>query len=174
VARATGTVAWAGAIGAVLVGLALSTRVGGRTVPPSWLLALHRHLGALTLAFVAGHVGALIADSYVQFSVADALVPFHSGWRAGAVTWGVVGMWLLALVEVTSLLRRRIPRRLWRSIHLTSYGAAVAATTHLLTAGTDVTNRALRWAIVLAVASATGFLTFRMVLENRRPAPRTA
>jgi hypothetical protein len=34
-ARATGVIAWAGAVGAVLVGLALASRIGGREVPAS-------------------------------------------------------------------------------------------------------------------------------------------
>lgn len=174
VARATGIVAWAGAVGAVLVGLALATRAGGRSVPPSWLLALHRHLGALTVAFIAGHIGALIADSYLEFTVADALVPFHSGWRSGPAAWGVLGMWLLLIVELTSLARRRLPRQAWRVIHLTSYAAAVAATLHMLTAGTDGTSMALRWALAGSVALAAGFLTFRLLLERRRPPTRTA
>lgn len=169
-ARATGVVAWAGAVSAVLVGLLLASRAGGRAVPPAWLLALHRHLGALTLAFVAGHVGALIADGYVQFSLADALVPFHSGWRSGAVSWGVFGFWLLVVIEVSSLARRRLARRTWQMIHLASYGAAVATTVHFLTAGSDQQNMAVRWSIVAVAAAVAGLLTFRLALPRRRAA----
>lgn len=175
VARSTGIVAWAGSVGAILVGLALAARAGGRSVPPSWLLSLHRYLGALTLAFIAAHVGALIADSYVSFTVLDALVPFRAGWKSGAVAWGVAGMWILVLVEVTSLARRRLPRRWWRAVHLLSYAAAVASTAHLLTAGTDSGNLALRWALVGSVALAAGFASFRLLFTARRPsrAPAT-
>jgi DMSO/TMAO reductase YedYZ heme-binding membrane subunit len=166
-ARACGFVAWAGATGAVLVGLALSSRIGGREVPPSWLLALHRHLGGLTLAFVAAHVGAVVADSYVHFGIAEVLVPFASGWRSGAVAWGIVGMWMLAAVELTSLARRRLRRRTWRAIHLSSYAAAVATTVHMASAGTDAANPFARWAPIAAVSLATVFLTYRAIKPDR-------
>jgi DMSO/TMAO reductase YedYZ heme-binding membrane subunit len=174
VARATGVVAWMAAVGAVLVGLALSSRIGGKQVPPAWLLGLHRHLGALTAGFTAAHVVALIADSYVHFDLVDVLVPMASGWRQGAVAWGVVGMWLLAAVEVSSLLKRRLRAKTWRAIHLTSYLAAVAATTHMAAAGTDFRNPVLRWAPIVAVSAAATFLTYRAVAPRRRPAARAA
>jgi DMSO/TMAO reductase YedYZ heme-binding membrane subunit len=174
-ARATGIVAWAGAVGAVLAGLALATRAGQGKVPPSWMLALHRHLGALTVAFIGAHVGALVADSYVSFGPLDILVPMHAGWRPGALAWGVVAMWAILLVELTSLVKRRLSPRLWRSIHLTSYIAAVASTVHLLTAGTDAKNAALRWGLVVVMSVASGFVSFRLILPKRRkPGSRPA
>jgi DMSO/TMAO reductase YedYZ heme-binding membrane subunit len=166
-ARATGLVAWVGAVGGVLVGLALASRIGGRQVPPSWLLALHRHLGGLTVVFVAAHVGAVVADSYAHFGAADVLLPFASGWRPGAVAWGVVAMWLLVAVEVTSLARRRLPPQLWRAIHLSSYAVAVASTAHMVAAGADATTPFVRWAPVVAVGLAVTFLTYRAL----RPGP---
>lgn len=173
-ARATGVIAWAGAVGAVLVGLALASRIGGREVPASWLLALHRHLGALTLAFTGAHLAALVADSYLEFDLLDLLVPMRSGWRPGAVAWGVVASWVLVLVEVTSLLRRRLPARLWRSIHLLSYAGAVGATAHLFAAGNDQANVGLRLAPILALALAAGFLTYRLAVPRRRRAASAA
>ena len=77
------------------------------------------------MLFLAVHLGALVADSYVHFGVADLLVPFASSWKSGAVAWGVVAFWFLIAVEVSSLMMRRLPRRTWRAIHLTSYLAAV-------------------------------------------------
>ena len=54
-----------------------------------------------------------------------------------AVAWGIVGMYLLVAIEVTSLLRHRLSNAVWRGIHLTSYVVLVVTTVHLLTAGTD-------------------------------------
>jgi len=167
VARATGIVAWVLAVAAVLWGLALSSRAAGKRPRPAWLLDLHRHLGGLTLLFTAAHVGALIADSYVHFDVVDVLVPFAAGWRTGAVAWGVVGFWFLVAVELTSLARRRLPATVWRSVHLSSYLGAAAATAHLVTAGTDALHPALRWGPAAAVSAAAFFLTYRLLLPRR-------
>ena len=45
---------------------------------------------------------------------------------------------------------KRIPKRWWRRIHLTSYAVAVMTTIHLFTAGTDATTVALRWVTIAA------------------------
>jgi sulfoxide reductase heme-binding subunit YedZ len=175
-ARASGFTAWVLSIVAIVLGLALATRALGNNPRPAWLLDLHRFVGGLTVLFLAVHLGALVADSFVHFGVADLLVPFASSWKPGPVAWGVVALWLILAVEVTSLMMRRLPRRTWRAIHLTSYLAAVLATVHALTAGTDAQNPLVIGAAITALAVITFFLVFRLVLPRRklRAAARSA
>ncbi|MCB1015890.1 MAG: ferric reductase-like transmembrane domain-containing protein [Acidimicrobiales bacterium] len=169
-ARSTGIVAWFLAIASVLWGLALSTRALGRKPTAPWLLDLHRWLGALTVVFVGVHLVALVGDSFLYFGWAELFVPMASdAYRPGAVTWGIVAFWFLVLVEGTSLAMKRIPKKVWHSIHLTSYVVAVTATAHLLTAGTDSSTPALRWA-ALAGAVAIVFFTIYRLLAPKAPA----
>ena len=175
VARATGLVAWALAVGSLLLGLALATRALGTKPTGPWLLDLHRWLGGLAVLFTAAHVTGLIADTYVSFDVVDVLVPFAADWKPGAVAWGVVAFWLLLAIEVTSLLMRRIPKRVWRAVHLSSYGLAVMATLHGVTAGTDVSHPAVAWTVLGAIAGASFFVAYRRLSPKkpvRRPIPR--
>ena len=72
---------------------------------------MHRFLGGAAVTFTGLHVAGLVADSYVHFGVADVLVPGASSWRPGAVAPGVVSLYLLAAVELTSLFMRRSRRR---------------------------------------------------------------
>ena len=180
VARATGLVAWALAVGSLLLGLALATRAMGSKPNGPWLLAVHRWLGGLTVLFVAAHIGALIADSFVAFDLVDALVPFAAGWKPGAVAWGVVAFWLLLAIEVTSLLMRRIPKRVWRAVHLSSYGLAVMATLHGVSAGTDVGNPAVAWTVLGVIAATSFFVAYRRFAPKKaarsvaRPRPSAA
>lgn len=171
IARAAGLIAWALAAAAVTWGLALSTRVTGRRPPPAWLADLHRFLGGMTVTFTAIHIGALLADTWVQFDVADILVPFASQWRPAAVAWGVVAMYLLAAVEGTSLLRRRIPTRWWRTIHQSSFALFAAGTIHLLTAGTDATNPWVLATVGVAVTAVVYLTTVRVLTPRRRTEP---
>jgi predicted ferric reductase len=170
-ARAGGLVAYGLLAASTIWGLAVSTRLLGRWPAPGWTLDLHRYLGGLALTFTAIHAAALLLDTYIHFDLLDLLVPFAAGWRPGAVAWGVVALYLLAAVEVTSLARRRLPHRLWRRIHLAAFPLLVAATMHLLTAGSDRANPAVL-AILAATAGATTFLLlFRLVQEPRRHQP---
>lgn len=166
-ARATGLVAWALAVGSLLLGLALATRAIGPNPKGPWLLDLHRWTGGLAVAFTGAHVAALLADSFVHFDLVDVLVPLASDWRPGAVAWGVVALWLLVAIEVTSLLKRRLPKALWRAVHLSSYAVAVAATVHGLTAGTDAGHPAMAWGVLAVAGGATFFLAYRRVAPKK-------
>jgi hypothetical protein len=135
-ARASGIVAWVLVTAAVVWGLVLSQR----PLPqprPAWVLDLHRFLGGLGLVFIAVHIGAIAFDEFVGFDWADLFVPMASAWRPGAVAWGIVALYGVIAVQITSLLMRRLPRRVWHAVHLGSFVVFVATTVHALEAGSD-------------------------------------
>jgi predicted ferric reductase len=150
-ARAGGIVAWALASLSVITGLQLSTRLV-RKPAPNWVLDVHRFLGGLTVAFVAVHMAGLAADQFVGFGPVELLVPFASGYKPAAVALGVVGMYLLVAIELTSLAMRKMPRRTWHAVHLTSFVLFLVATVHGVTAGTDRHSALFQWACLLTAA----------------------
>lgn len=164
VARSSGLVGWTLLTASVLWGLAISTKATtfGRRPKPAWTLDLHRYLGGLATIFTALHVSAIVADSYLHFDLASILVPFASSWRPGAVAWGVVGLYLLAAVEVTSLARKRLPRRLWRMTHFASFPLFLSATAHAVTAGTDGRSYVFITIASTAVAAVAGLTALRI------------
>ncbi len=177
-ARSSGIVALVLVTTSVVWGLLFSTRLLQGRPSPKWLLALHRHLGGLAVIFTAVHIAALVADSYVEFGPSEILVPFASEWQPQAVAWGVVAMYLLGAVELTSLLQKRLPRRLWRWVHLSSYLVFWMSIVHGLTAGTDAGTQPYivgsRIAVLLVVfLSVYRIMTKRTVkLAARRSNPR--
>jgi predicted ferric reductase len=181
VARSSGIVAWVLVLTTVVWGLLLATnvrtRVLGRRPTPAWLLSLHRYLGALTVAFVGVHVGAILLDTYTDFGITDALVPFTGSWHPAAVAWGIVGMYLLVAIEVTSLLRHRMSRRAWHAVHLLSYFLFATTTVHMLTAGTDVkalmASTAAALLGVAAVLGSVALYVWRSEEVERRPPSRS-
>jgi DMSO/TMAO reductase YedYZ heme-binding membrane subunit len=167
VARASGIVALVILSLAIVWGLLYSTRLLGGKPTPKWLLDLHRFLGGLAVVFTVVHLGALVADDFVHFGVSEILLPFASEWQPGAVAWGVVAIYLLVTVEVTSLAMRRLPRRLWRAIHTTSWVLFWLAVVHGATAGTDSGNVAYI-AVSLTAVTLVLFLTIVRMLTSRR------
>ncbi|MCP5028394.1 MAG: hypothetical protein GY929_19125 [Actinomycetia bacterium] len=176
VARSAGIVAWALVTLSVLWGLALSTRALGRTAAPAWLLDIHRFLGGLSVTFTAVHLLALVGDNYVYFGWRELFVPMASQWQAGPVAWGIVAFYLLIAVEATSLIMKRLPRRLWKWIHSSSFIIYAFATVHGFTAGTDVANGIYLWASVLSVQAVAFFTVARLLIARRskRRAPAAA
>lgn len=167
VARSGGIIAWVLVTLSVLWGLALSTKVLGKRGAPAWLLDIHRWFAALSLVFTAIHMLALVADSYVYFSWSELFVPMASSYQPGGVAWGIVAFYLLVAIEITSLLMRRIPRKLWRNIHFTSFGLFGFATLHGQQAGTDATNDIYRWVGLVSVQLVL-FLTIVRIVAQRR------
>ena len=153
VTRASGIVAWLMLTASVIWGVILSTKAFPEQQRPAWLLDLHRWLGGLTVSFVAIHLVALTADSYVHFTLTDLVVPFA---------------WLLVAVELTSLAMRRLPKRVWRGIHLTSYLVFWLTSIHAALAGTDRTVRLYQVTAAASIVAVAWALMYR--LANRRAA----
>ncbi len=166
-ARAGGIVAWALLAVTVVWGLLLSSRLLGRRISGPKLLDLHRYLGGLAVVFTGVHLVGLVLDSFVDFGIVDLLVPMASSHEPGAVAWGVVAMYLLVAVEITSLLRRRVGERVWRSVHYLSFGTFAAGTVHaLVLPGTDIENPAIWWPSAVAAAAVVGLAVARVVANG--------
>jgi DMSO/TMAO reductase YedYZ heme-binding membrane subunit len=179
VARASGIVALALTTFAVAWGLLFTTRLLQGRPSPKWLLNMHRFLGGFAVTFTAIHVGALVADTYVAFGPIDLLVPFAASWKPEPVAWGVVGMYVLLAVEVTSLVMKRLPRKLWRAVHFASYAMFWLAVVHGARAGTDAAEPAYvvgTSGAVLAVVFLTAYrvITVRKARRGSRGGTRPA
>ncbi|MGN6695378.1 MAG: ferric reductase-like transmembrane domain-containing protein [Aquihabitans sp.] len=172
--RAAGLVSWALLSASIVFGLLLSSKALGTKVRPNWIQDLHRGLSGLAVVFVGVHVLGAIADSYVHFGAADVLVPLASSWRPVAIAWGVVSMYLLLAVELTSLLRKHIPKRWWRGIHFLSFPLFLTATAHGVTAGSELGTTAGIAAAVLVTAGIAGLTTLRILheVEKAKQPPR--
>lgn len=158
ISRSSGWVAFVLLACTVLWGILGITRLIERKGLPRWLLDLHRHLAFLTVLFTAIHLGALVADNFMQIGWREIMVPFALDYRSGAVAWGVVAMYLLVAIQVSSWLRNRIPRRWWRGIHLLSYPVLWMVAMHGLRAGTDADVTAVRYGVI-GLIGLVSFLT---------------
>ena len=82
------------------------------------------------------------------------------------MAWGIVAMYLLIAIQVTSLLMRRLPRRLWHGIHLTSFVVFVAGTVHGFQSGADRSNRLVQWGCLSGCAIVLSLVIFRLATRG--------
>ena len=165
-ARAGGVVAFCLLTVCVLVGLLQAGRPRLERWPHIALEDVHRFAGVLAGSFLVVHVGALLLDGYVPFSLADVLIPGHAAYRPLPTALGVVSLELLVAVAVTNRVRSQLPYRVWRRVHYAAFAVWALALVHGVTVGSD---RSSAWALGLyAVASAAvaGLAAWRIL--NRR------
>lgn len=161
--RASGIVAWCLLSASVLWGLLQTMKPFGSWPRPVWTADLHRWLGGLSVTFTALHLGALVADSYVHFDLLDFVVPLRAEWRPVALVWAVVSLWALIAVQVTSLLRQRLSRSVWRRVHLLAYLSWWSASIHAATVGTDASHPAWQFGSLVVITAITGLLVSRII-----------
>lgn len=163
--------------------LALTTMLGllrslGRvlTVRTPWITLgvedLHQFAAFLTAGFVALHLGTLLLDTYMNFSLANLLVPLGQPYRPFATDLGVLALYALGLVLLTSWLRSRLSYRTWRTLHYGSFVAFACVTAHGLLAGTDASQPWM--AAIYRVAVGSVLLLIACHVGSRLLRPRDA
>ena len=157
VTRASGIVAWLLLTASVIWGVILSTHA----------FPERRRPAAPRSAPLARWVDRLVRRDPPPRACRGQLYPLRSRrprhsfrvhWQPGAVALGVIAARMLVAIEFTSLAIRRLPRYVWRGIHLSSYGLLADQHPCRTTAGTDRTHRlyqATAAASIIAVAWAS-------------------
>ena len=143
------------------LGLLAVARTQARWWPRFLTVELHRNLALLSVVFLAIHIVTAVLDPFTHLGIAAAFVPLASAYRPLPVAFGVVSVYLVAAVIVTSLLRERIGHRLWRAIHWTSYASFPLAVEHTLTAGSDAFAQWMLGVTAVCVLAVGGALLYR-------------
>jgi predicted ferric reductase len=155
-------------VASLIWGVLLATRALKPLDRPAWLMAMHRWTSTLACIGIVLHVAALVGDNYLYFGWKEILVPMSSGWKPGPVTLGVVAMYLLILVQGTSLVMKRLPRRLWKFVHYFGYAAVWFTSVHAALSGSDVSNRLYQAvALVLTILTVTAAV-IRVIMGTTR------
>ncbi len=154
--RGSGAVALVLLTLAVVIGVLSIGRVHSERWPRFVIEGLHRSSSLLAVVFVAIHVVTAVLDSFVSISLLDAFVPFVGSYRPIWLGLGAVASDMVLALIVTSLLRRRLGHRLWRSVHWLAYAAWPIALAHTLGTGSDVQRLWLQvvWGICTAAVVA--------------------
>jgi methionine sulfoxide reductase heme-binding subunit len=98
---------------------------------------LHQVLTLLLFGFVGLHLVTLYLDPFEPFSLLKLVWPFAETYRPLGTALGVLTLYLLVLVALSSWARRLLSARLWHLLHLVSYVAFVLVTIHGLLTGVD-------------------------------------
>lgn len=149
VIRAAGFVA-AGLLFLLMIsGIGQVTGLTYKIIEPVKAWALHRALALALCGAIAVHVGLLLIDKYLPFTVAQAFIPFVShysnhtkllgvGMSSVGVALGILAMYGVAVVVASSLGWIDSKKNLKRQLHYISYFVILAVFVHALSVGSDL------------------------------------
>ena len=100
-------------------------------------------------------------------TVPNLLLPFGEPYQSLGVSLGVLGLYALVVVLVSSWLRRYISHRLWRGLHYGSFGVFLLVTLHGLLSGSDSGLGWLRSIYFAALASMLFLTVMRLAMPMR-------
>jgi methionine sulfoxide reductase heme-binding subunit len=149
--RATGIVALLLLTAVLVLGLLVNRQGRLPGLPRFAVTSLHRNLSLLTVAFVAVHVVTAVLDTYVSIPISAGVIPFASGYERFWLGLGAISFDLMLAMIITSLLRGRLNRILWRAIHLLAYVSWPVALAHSIGSSRDLQHG---WMLGLGVACA--------------------
>jgi DMSO/TMAO reductase YedYZ heme-binding membrane subunit len=125
-------------------------------------ISIHQFLSTVGLVLLGIHIGGLLLDNYMPFDPEHVLVPGTSTYRPVAVAFGVLGMYAMVVVLVSSWMRRHYSAKLWRRLHLFAVPAFVLSIVHGIFAGADASRR---WMFLIYVITAC-IVVFLLILRG--------
>ena len=165
-ARSAGIVAYLLLWGSVAGGILVGNKLLNGLVKPPVVYEVHKTLSILALIVGMFHGFILLGDSYMNFSVLDLLIPFHSPYQPFAVGLGILGLYLTAILVASFYIKKRIGQRTWRLLHFTSFGLWIMTSLHGIMAGTDTQSSVTKMMYAVAVVSVGYLLTYRIFVEK--------
>ena len=173
--RGSGFVAFALLTLTVCVGIANLNRWqrGGWTRAATAFV--HRNVSLLAVVFLGIHIATAVSDKYVSIPLSSIFVPGTSGYDPLWIGLGALSVDVMVAVVVTSLVRARLGRRIWRAVHWLAYVSWPTAFIHSVGSGSgNGVDTGHLWSIVIYVVTGLAFLAAvvaRLRLRSRPPTP---
>ncbi len=147
VIRAAGIVAAILLFLLIISGIGMVTGYTYRVFQPAKAWIVHRALALALAASVAIHVVFILLDHYVPFNIFQVLIPFTSTYKRShllgipvgslSVALGILAMYSLTIVILSSLGWIDTKKRLWKKLHYLNYFIVFAVFFHALYTGAD-------------------------------------
>ncbi|HBI17241.1 MAG TPA: hypothetical protein DDY52_03815 [Candidatus Moranbacteria bacterium] len=140
VTRVTGLLSFSLLYIVMFLGLSIRTPFLNKWIEPIYSLNIHAWLSIQALILVFVHSGALLFDKYLQFTWLDVLIPFFNKTYSVELAFGVIAMYLMLVLIVSSYLRKYINYKVWRITHFLNIPFYLMAVYHGLYLGTDLAS----------------------------------
>jgi len=163
ISRATGVVALVLLTAVMVLGMLINRQGRLPGLPRFAVTNLHRNLSLMAVVFIVIHVVTAVLDGYVSIPLISGVVPFTSGYEGFWLGLGAISFDLMLALIVTSLIRGRLSRRVWKAVHWLAYASWPIAFAHSIGASSDLQSGLLLALAVVCAAALAAALGWRLV-----------
>lgn len=146
-----------------------------KVMPPSSranLAIMHTLCGWLGFLFGLTHGLVLLFDTFVGYTITEILVPFTAKKNPVEIGLGVLSLYMVFLLVISSDLLKNLGKKVWRSIHFLAFPAFLLALYHGVSIGTDTAVPGIKLLYVIS-GSVVAFLVVIRILVSSNKAPAT-
>lgn len=144
----------------IFFGIAIRNPILKKIISPIYSLDIHGWISLQALLFALLHGVSLLFDKFLAFNWANIFVPFfplsESATKVGVepiyLAMGIISLYLMLILIVSSYLRKFINFRVWRFIHFFNLALWIFVILHALQLGTDMRNVIVRNIFIYANA----------------------
>jgi len=163
--RATASAAYVALTLATICGM-LRGIARGAGAQLSWVVdELHQVLATCFAGLVVLHLITLYYHTFIPFTLVNFLLPGSQPYRPLAVNLGVLALYTMVIILLSTWFRRHLSYRVWRVLHYLSFATFVLVTLHGLLAGSDAGEAWMR-ALYAGASAAIGFLVLMRLLTS--------
>lgn len=123
------------------LGLGISNKMARFWPGAPAAFAIHEYVSLLGLAFALFHALILLGDHYINFTIAQILIPFSTtNYRPTWTGLGQLAFYIWLIVALSFYVRSSIGQKTWRVLHYLSFAMYFMGLAHGLLGGTDATT----------------------------------
>ncbi len=156
----------------MVLGLLITNKIARSWPGAPAAFAIHEYVSLLGLAFAIFHALILMGDHYINFKLAQILIPFGTAnYYPIWVGLGQIGLYVWAILSASFYVRKFIEPKTWRFIHYLSFFTFLTALFHGLASGSDTS---LPWAqtVYWSLGGSLIFLILYRIIAGLFPASK--
>jgi predicted ferric reductase len=169
VSRATGVVSLVLLTAVMVIGILINRQGRLPGLPRFAVTNLHRNLSLMAVVFIVIHVVTAVIDGFVSVPLISGVIPFTSGYEGFWLGLGAISFDLMLALIVTSLIRGRLSRRVWKAVHWLAYASWPVAFAHSIGSSSDLQGGLLLGLAVLCAAALAAALAWRLIMARQVP-----
>jgi len=146
----------------MMLGTGITNKLGSLWPGLPSTIELHQYTSILGLFFGLFHGLILLGDKYINFTIAQILIPFSTDYAPLAIGLGQIALYVWFILDISFYIRKVIGKKTWRAIHFASFLTFSSVLIHAIIAGTDTSSQLMQYTYLGTVGLLVFMILYRI------------